>query len=434
MESLRDLAVYASSRDRRDGPVRVRQRRHERSPCSRSRSRTGTKFTVFHISDRLRVKGWQVPAYTMPEERHRRRRAARGRPGGVQPGSRRCARGGHRCRGGLLRGQPAGDRAHRLRVRPLTPIRTRKNARDRSPSDDIAAYSGVDRTREPSGVLAATTFEGAADRVGFMVGSACFALGSFPLYFEHIDARIVAMTFFVGSIFFTAATAGARPAHRRDEAIRRSHRGTGPHLVAGVVLGCRAARLLGGARPVRRHDLLQRQHRLRHRCRTRSGSEINRLVWRPDVYGSIAFLAASYLADVAVTRRVWRWQAGSRPGWIAKLNLLGSVAFGLSATSGLHAAHDRRGRQHPPRQSRHLRRRGVLLRRRRPPPPRARPTPKVARNVRHRRDSGHFAGFGVIARLERSRSRHRRAMSRSTVVGSEPAPSAIAAPISSWSW
>ena len=26
-----------------------------------------TKFTVFHVSDRLRSKGWQVPAYTMPD-------------------------------------------------------------------------------------------------------------------------------------------------------------------------------------------------------------------------------------------------------------------------------------------------------------------------------------------------------------------------------
>ena len=61
--------------------------------------------------------------------------------------------------------------------------------------------------------------------------------------------------------------------------------------------------------------------------------QINRLVWRPDVYGSIAFLVASYLADVAVTRRAWRWRPGGRPGWIAKLNLLGSVAFGLSAAA-----------------------------------------------------------------------------------------------------
>ena len=63
--------------------------------------------------------------------------------------------------------------------------------------------------------------------------------------------------------------------------------------------------------------------------------QIDRLVWRPDVYGSIAFLVASYLADVAVTRQAWRWRPGGRPGWIAKLNLLGSVAFGVSAAAAV---------------------------------------------------------------------------------------------------
>ncbi len=29
----------------------------------------------------------------------------------------------------------------------------------------------------------------------------------------------------------------------------------------------------------------------------------------------------------------WRWRPDGRPGWIAKLNLLGSVAFGLSAAA-----------------------------------------------------------------------------------------------------
>jgi glutamate decarboxylase len=28
----------------------------------------GTPFTVFDVSDRLRAKGWQVPAYTMPDD------------------------------------------------------------------------------------------------------------------------------------------------------------------------------------------------------------------------------------------------------------------------------------------------------------------------------------------------------------------------------
>ena len=27
-----------------------------------------SKFTVFHVSDQLRAGGWQVPAYTMPDD------------------------------------------------------------------------------------------------------------------------------------------------------------------------------------------------------------------------------------------------------------------------------------------------------------------------------------------------------------------------------
>src|SRR4051812_48389654 len=39
----------------------------------------------------------------------------------------------------------------------------------------------------------------------FMVGSFCFALGSLPGYASLVDPAVVGRTFFVGSIFFTAA-------------------------------------------------------------------------------------------------------------------------------------------------------------------------------------------------------------------------------------
>ena len=39
----------------------------------------------------------------------------------------------------------------------------------------------------------------------FMVGSFLFALGSFPPYSQRVDARIVGITFVLGSIFFTSA-------------------------------------------------------------------------------------------------------------------------------------------------------------------------------------------------------------------------------------
>src|SRR4029450_11290033 len=40
----------------------------------------------------------------------------------------------------------------------------------------------------------------------FMVGASCFALGAIPAYVRAVGADTDAMTFFVGSIFFTAAS------------------------------------------------------------------------------------------------------------------------------------------------------------------------------------------------------------------------------------
>ena len=66
MESLRDLAVFASRAIAEMGPFELISD-GTAIPVFAFKVEDGTNFTVFHISDRLRVKGWQVPAYTMPE-------------------------------------------------------------------------------------------------------------------------------------------------------------------------------------------------------------------------------------------------------------------------------------------------------------------------------------------------------------------------------
>lgn len=40
----------------------------------------------------------------------------------------------------------------------------------------------------------------------FMLGASCFALGAIPAYVHAVGANADAMTFFVGSIFFTSAS------------------------------------------------------------------------------------------------------------------------------------------------------------------------------------------------------------------------------------
>lgn len=162
-----------------------------------------------------------------------------------------------------------------------------------------------------------------------MIGSTCFALASFPVYSEHLDARLVAVTFFVGSIFFTSAAFGQLT---DAVTVRHAHRGARPGtwrvwrwdpepLDFWAALVQFVGTLFFNISTGFAIDSALDQH------------DIDRLVWQPDVFGSIAFLVASYLAEVAVTRRPWRWATSDRPGWIAKLNLAGSVAFGLSAVA-----------------------------------------------------------------------------------------------------
>lgn len=143
----------------------------------------------------------------------------------------------------------------------------------------------------------------------FGLGSLCFAAGSVPLYFTQVSAAVAAWTFVAGSVCFTTAAAfqlGGTPRADRTDwwASLVQLAGTLCFNVSTYA----ATRDLGAA-----------------------GSR--RLVWAPDVYGSICFLVASALAVAAV-----RAQARTEPGHavdrrVAALNLAGSVAFGAAAVA-----------------------------------------------------------------------------------------------------
>jgi glutamate decarboxylase len=66
MESLRDVAMQLSSAIADMGPFEVVSD-GSAIPVLAFKMKDPTKFTVFHVSDQLRAGGWQVPAYTMPE-------------------------------------------------------------------------------------------------------------------------------------------------------------------------------------------------------------------------------------------------------------------------------------------------------------------------------------------------------------------------------
>jgi len=67
MEALRDLAVHTSGRIAKLGPFELVSD-GTAIPVFAMSLRDDVPYSVFDISDRLRSKGWQVPAYTMPDD------------------------------------------------------------------------------------------------------------------------------------------------------------------------------------------------------------------------------------------------------------------------------------------------------------------------------------------------------------------------------
>ncbi len=166
----------------------------------------------------------------------------------------------------------------------------------------------------------------------FMIGAFCFALGSFPLYFDNVDAEVTAVTFFVGSIFFTSAA--SLQFHEAVGAPTGVEPGAPPPLGYRSFLGLEPHRIDWWASAVQlvgtvffnvstfsatRSDLSLQQER--------------HLIWAPDVWGSVCFLIASWLAYSEVAPRLWARPERTIGRWISALNLLGSVAFGVAAVA-----------------------------------------------------------------------------------------------------
>jgi hypothetical protein len=163
----------------------------------------------------------------------------------------------------------------------------------------------------------------------FAIGSICFAVGALPLYLDRVSPRIDGLTFFIGSIFFTTASylsfveaanapaaIQAGPVHHLPFRLARWRPrsidwwATAIQLVGTVYFNVMTFLALFDNWSVSQED---------------------RLVWRPDVIGSLCFLVASYLAWAEVCHSAGRLRFGDLSWWIVVLNLLGSIAFGVSA-------------------------------------------------------------------------------------------------------
>jgi hypothetical protein len=165
----------------------------------------------------------------------------------------------------------------------------------------------------------------------FMLGASSFALGAIPAYVHAVGADADAITFFVGSIFFTSASylqlvqtqspgmteVDEQRQHTRVRALPWAWRPGDRNWLA-------AATQFPGTLFFNVSTFVATAHNL-------TAAEADRHVWRPDIFGSILFLVASAYAISAlgVGFRRLRWR--SLPWSIAWINMLGSVAFMASA-------------------------------------------------------------------------------------------------------
>jgi hypothetical protein len=170
------------------------------------------------------------------------------------------------------------------------------------------------------------------DRPAWWVGT-LFAIGSVLFLVPALaaldsTADWIGIAFFCGSIFFTAASvlqlalAAQLPHRLRPRAQRRPTRprawlpATADWLSAVIQV---PGTVLFNVNTFDAMNTALTTH------------QTNVRVWAPDAIGSTCFLVSSAIA-FATTGRAWlSWRPSDLDWWIAGLNLIGSIAFGVSA-------------------------------------------------------------------------------------------------------
>jgi hypothetical protein len=151
----------------------------------------------------------------------------------------------------------------------------------------------------------------------FALGSTCFFVGPFPGYANLVGDRADAVTFFVGSILFTAGGA------LQSWLAWPGRRVTGPARAAWWAAVIQSA-----------GTLFFNVTTFRALSTALSSTEYDRLVWRPDAFGSICFLVSGAIAYRASPRRGWLPDRSESGWWQPAVNLLGCIFFGVSAVAG----------------------------------------------------------------------------------------------------
>jgi hypothetical protein len=164
----------------------------------------------------------------------------------------------------------------------------------------------------------------------FIIGSALFALGSVPAYLNAVGTTVDSVTYFVGSIFFTAASftqlmQAQTPAmtevdsdsqHQRVPVRFRAWLPHDRNWLAAITQFPGTVFFNISTLAALVHNATAKQQ--------------DRRIWRPDFYGSTLFLVASVFAVLAIGRFL-SFRPRSFPWWIAWLNMIGSILFMASA-------------------------------------------------------------------------------------------------------
>src|SRR5947209_5315641 len=153
--------------------------------------------------------------------------------------------------------------------------------------------------------------------LAFAAGSACFLVGPFPGYLGLVGPVADAVTFFVGSLLFT--TGGALQVRLAAPARQGSGRGRAAWATATVQF---AGTLFFNVTTFRALQTAV------------SAPDYDRLVWRPDAFGSVCFLVSGLIAYAASPRHGLLPARGSRGWWQPAVNLTGCVLFGAAAVAG----------------------------------------------------------------------------------------------------
>ena len=161
----------------------------------------------------------------------------------------------------------------------------------------------------------------------FAIGSFLFGLGVVPSYATTVGPVADAWTFFVGSLFFTSAGY-----LQFLQAINAPRDARGTERMPFRLFAWQPNRIDFWACGIQSLGTLWFNWSTFAATRSALDAEqAHKMIWRPDMLGSVAFIIASWLAWVEVCHRCFAWRPRDVSWWIVAANLGGSIAFLISA-------------------------------------------------------------------------------------------------------